>query len=75
MPRTPDAIDLEHLRQVVESRGWQLIAQRYGRMMDAKVRELCSDLDPSETAKVRGHIEAIRTCLQVPEILRQEYRK
>jgi hypothetical protein len=74
MPRSADSIDLEHLRQVVESRGWQMIRERYSKMLDGKVRELCADLDVVQTAKVRGHIEAMRTCLDVPKILTAEIR-
>lgn len=75
MARSADSIDLEHLRQVIESRGWQMIRERYMKILDGKVREVCGDLDSTATAKARGAIEALRTCLDVPKILADELKK
>lgn len=70
-----DGIDAEHVRQTVESPGWQLIRQRIERTISLKVSELLQPLEPVKTTQVRGMIEALTLVLDIPRILQAEAKE
>lgn len=70
-----DGIDAEHVRQTVESPGWQLIRQRIDRARDLAVSELLKPLDQVRTAEVRGMIQAFHVTLTIPGILQAEAKE
>lgn len=67
-----DAIDIEQLDDAVRSAGYALIAERYARMIEAKVREIVQPLDPIKTAEVRGYLQGVQACQRVPHDLKKE---
>jgi len=75
LAQVEDAIDSEHLVQVMQSRGYAFISQRMSEMRDQKLRELVQPSGPERTAELRGWIQAIETCLRVPEILKAEFKE
>lgn len=70
-----DGIDADHVRETIESPGWQLIRQRIERELSLKIAELVRPLDPVKTAQVRGMIEAFKTALDIPRILQAEAKE
>ena len=71
-----DQIDREHLEQVAESRGLQLIFVRLAADANGKAARLrCREVDPAETSYLRGYLDAIDTVLRIPGVLVAEARK
>lgn len=71
-----DAIDREHLDQVAESRGLQLIHERMRSDALGKLRRLRSrDVNTEETQYLRGYLDALDTALSVPGILLAESKR
>ena len=70
-----DGIDSEHLEQVLHTRGYGFIRQRLIEMRDAKLRDLVQPSGLEKTSELRGWILAIETCLEVPAILKREFRE
>ncbi|HLG99843.1 MAG TPA: hypothetical protein VKX49_26270 [Bryobacteraceae bacterium] len=70
-----DGIDHDHISQVIDSRGWQLIRRRIEETRDRKMRELVNPLDPVDTAKLRGEIRGLEVALSVPGILQGEAKE
>jgi len=69
-----DRVDLEHLRQTLDTRGWQMIGGRIAEMATQAQRQLeIQDLGP-ELYRAQGQLAALRRVLQVPGILAQEIR-
>lgn len=60
--------DLEHLRQVLDSRGWAIIEQRLEEMLADELRQLERDWTEKQTSYIRGRIAMLRTVLLVPGI-------
>jgi hypothetical protein len=72
----PDALDIEEIRQMTESRAWALVRQRIDSIAAAKVAELRSpSLDHAATQEVRGFLAGIDRVLGVPDQLREEWRQ
>lgn len=71
-PRKLDSIDAEHIQEVLDSAGWQLIKQRLMKTLDGKMRDLVRPQLEIETATLRGAISSLELALKVPEILIQE---
>lgn len=67
-----DEIDREHLRQTLETRGWQIIEQSIREIAGRKLQSLRQDLDPVQTAKVRGFLDALDHVLALPKTLLKE---
>lgn len=69
-----DLTDAEHIEQVLRSRGWRLIEERYRMVVESKLGELEQDLPQDRTAHVRGYLRGVRRCLQIPYEMVQEAR-
>lgn len=67
-----DGVDAEHLREVLDSPGWQLIKQRLMKTLEGKMRDLVRPQNEVETATLRGAIQSLELAIKVPEILVQE---
>lgn len=67
-----DVVDAELIRETLETSGWQLIKRGLENMRDVKMRDLVRIHTETETASLRGAIEAIDRALGVPEALIQE---
>lgn len=72
MPQAPDSIDLMHLRQMYESRGWEIVERRIGEMLVQQRQSLEGDLDAANTARVRGGIEITKRILGLRSVLQKE---
>jgi len=70
----PDKTDLEHLRQTLETRGWQMIEQRVREMLETVAGTLEISAEPPELYRAQGQMSALRRVLQVPGILAKEIR-
>ena len=70
-----DGIDAEHISQVIDSRGWQLIRQRIEKTRDMKMRELLNPLDAVQTADLRGMVRGLELALSMPQILMGEVKE
>jgi len=69
-----DRVDLEHLRQTLETRGWQMIGARIAEMATQAQAQLeIQDAGP-ELYRAQGQLAALRRVLEVPGILAQEIR-
>jgi hypothetical protein len=69
------SLQRRHLEEVVDSHGYKLIWDRIQLMISRHQARLENDLDPIETANVRGQLKALRDALGVPQILAEEYQK
>ena len=69
-----DPIDLEHLEQTLDTRGYQMIVERIAEMKQVKFRELRKRLSMTETDQARGFLDGIDACLAVPGILANEFK-
>ncbi len=68
----PDSIDAEHIRQTLETRGWQLIEARIKETLEATRGQLeLAELPPAQY-RAQGAVRALRLVLNVPEILLRE---
>ena len=68
--------DDEHLRALVNSRGWKLITAHYRRIREGLVHRLISaDLVEADTALARGHIRAFDLVLECPTMLMDEIKE
>ena len=68
-----DRVDLNHLEETTSQRGYQILCERVQQMLARKVELLAGDAAPLATAKLRGEIGALRTVLELPEILKSEF--
>jgi len=64
-----DDIDREHLRQMLETRGWQMIERAILEMAQQRLQSLRQDLDQRQTDKVRGFLDALDAVLRLPKRL------
>lgn len=72
----PDALDIEEIRQMTESRAWALVMQRVEAIRQAKMGELRNtSLALPETQEVRGFLNGIDRVLGVPAQLHEEWRQ
>jgi hypothetical protein len=70
-----DATDLDHLRQSVNSRGWQMMLERIAEMQTSETATCCaSESSPKMIRKAQGALAALATVLKIPEILEREIR-
>jgi hypothetical protein len=69
MPEPLDSADADALRDLVRSRGYELVANRVADELQRERAQLEGPLDVEKTANVRGAIRALRMVLQVPQIL------
>ena len=68
--------DDEHLRALVNSRGWKLITAHYRRIREGLVYRLIStDLVEADTALARGHIRAFDLAIRAPELVMEEIKE
>ncbi|NWG75083.1 MAG: hypothetical protein HXY24_10835 [Rubrivivax sp.] len=70
----PDQTDLEHLRQTLETRGWQMIEARVREMIATAQAQLEIQEAGPELHRTQGQLAALRRVLQLPEILAREIR-
>jgi hypothetical protein len=71
----PDAIDLEHLKQTLGTRGYELIYSRVQEMLAAARVSLETQADPADFYRAQGRVEALRRVLELPAILTKEIRE
>lgn len=64
-----DSVDAELIRETLETSGWQLIKRGLENMRDVKMRDLVRQHTETETAQLRGAIDAIERALGIPETL------
>jgi len=67
-----DEIDREHLKQTLDTRGWQILEQAMRELAGRKLQLLRQDLDAIQTAKVRGYLDALDAVLALPKDLLKE---
>lgn len=73
--RVTNDTDLKAVQNLNTNRAWRIIVERLEGEI-AKLRAINeSDLDPIETAKVRGQILSIRRVLKLPAELVNEFNK
>lgn len=68
-----DAIDREHLEQMLQTRGYAILRARMKAAFDGQLEELRKDLSPEMTAKARGVLNGIQLCHNLPNILCKEF--
>jgi tRNA A22 N-methylase len=67
-----DEVDAEHIRQVLTTRGWQIIAEAIRRQRDTLVGRLVTEKDAREIAVLQGGIATCSVVLSLPaELVRQ----
>lgn len=71
----PDKTDLEHLRQMLETRGWQMIEQRIRQMIVGAQGQLELLEGGAELHRTQGQLAALRRVLQLPQILAREIKE
>jgi|GEM_PF-4655106 len=69
-----DHLDEAEIEHFVESRAWRILYQRLRQCEQDKLKQLRSDLDPIETAKVRGFLAGLDFAMHLPEYLMAELR-
>ena len=68
--------DDEHLRALVNSRGWKLITANYQRIREYLANNLVSsDCGEVETALLRGKIRAFDLAIRAPELVMEEIKE
>jgi hypothetical protein len=70
-----DRVDAEQIRETLQTRGWKLIAARIQHMRQVKLLELEQDQGETNTALIRGYLEALRAVGSIPDILMREGMK
>lgn len=74
-PDEPEQADLDALAELQRSRGFALVIQRMQVFLDEERNELEKPAGDDRTNVVRGRIQAIRTVLDIPQILKDELTK
>ena len=67
-----DQVDGELIKEMVQSRGWQLVKRGIQTALTQKVRDLVRPHTEVETANLRGEIAAIEMVLLLPQSLIQK---
>lgn len=67
-----DRVDSEHVKEMLQSRGWLLFMQRLVALKESKRSELEHQQTETETAAIRGYLDALRTVATIPDILMRE---
>lgn len=75
MPASPDRVDLSHLRQVIDSRGYSLIEQRLQQLHQQAVARIISAPNWEEVLRLQGQIEAFHSVIAVPKKLVSDLEK
>jgi hypothetical protein len=70
-----DPVDLEHLRQTLETRGWQMIRERIEEALDTARAQLDTEGIEAEFYRAQGRVAAYRKVLEIPGILQREIRE
>lgn len=70
-----DTTDLDHLRQTVNSRGWQMISERISDMLTTEAGTCSSTESLKAWRKAQGALAALNRVLKIPEILEREIRE
>lgn len=70
-----DRIDAEAIREMVQGRGWKLFTMRLQSVRAAKALDLEQGHTETETANLRGYLEALRAVGSIPDILIREGMK
>jgi hypothetical protein len=69
-----DSGDLDALIDLERSRGYALVRERILAELERYRTGLEADSDIGWTSRLRGKIEALRTVLEIPEILKAEIK-
>lgn len=69
-----DSIDLEDLKDCVRMPGYAHIADKHGAMLEAFRTSLEKEADPSQVRFIQGQIDALRSCMSLPQIIADEIR-
>jgi hypothetical protein len=67
-----DRVDAEHIKEMLQTRGWLLFMQRLTGLKESKRSELEQEQSETATAAIRGYLDAIRTVATIPDILMRE---
>lgn len=67
-----DVLDLDSLKELQRSRGWQRIVERIEQMRQLQISQICQQMDELTTARLRGEIAMCDVMLKVPSILVSE---
>ncbi len=67
--KKPQGFSSRIVRDTVESPGYRLIRNRMLEVERTLLEALTVDADAVQTAKVRGELAGVRTCLGLPDIL------
>lgn len=70
-----DEIDREHLNQVVESRGYQMISEAIKSVARRRLNDLRKPVGPEKTAYLRGFLDGLEAALGMPAVLLRSARK
>lgn len=72
-PVIRDAIDKEHLEQVLRTRGWEIFSGGVLRIAADKLKDLRRDQTLEETARLRGFLDALDYVMGTPQMLIEEF--
>lgn len=71
----PDSAEIDALKELERSPGYQLVVNRIAEMILRRCFELEGELDEPKTNRIRGEIKALRDVLTIPEVLKGEIQQ
>ena len=75
MPAAVDNLDREAIELTIASRGWYLIEERFRRMLAQKTAELRKELPVDKTHYLRGYLDGVERCLEIPQMVIEEMER
>jgi hypothetical protein len=71
-----EPLDIEHLREVLESRGYQMMQARMAVAYNATVDALIHCEDPHQTCRLQGKVAGLELAMsQIPQIILKELKE
>ncbi len=70
-----DPVDAEQIQEMIDSPGWALVKRGLEQYKETLMRDLTRDHNETETAKLRGQIDAAACALGMPAAIQAEARK
>lgn len=67
-----DAIDIDHVQEMVRTRGYQILHQRIERLIAGQMAALEAAEAVDDIRRAQGQLSALRTVLRLPDTLRNE---
>jgi hypothetical protein len=69
-----DSIDLEEVKDMVRSRGYSLMHEKYSAMLESFRSTLEKEQDPAGVRFLQGQIDCLRCVMKLPDIIADEIR-